>query len=113
MTQFEEAQITRFFVQNGKKILPPAPHVDGIPDAGGGINKDYCESLSSVFDDYASPWFDRMGGYERHNEMLRQPMVLALSITDDVSPSELLTFPTQKTMTYADRSNHLALDQKS
>ena len=68
-------------IQDGKKIDSPSTEISGIP-VSQGIDKEYCKALHGVFNE--RNLFEEVGGYERHNEMLRQPMVMAFSIFDDV-----------------------------
>ena len=82
VTRFEETEVTQFFIQDGKKIETPAPAWDGFPDSSG-ISAEYCNSQFTIFDDQDR--FHQVGGFPRHNEMLKHPMVLTMSITNDVS----------------------------
>ncbi|KAK2010411.1 glycoside hydrolase family 7 protein [Colletotrichum eremochloae] len=80
VTRFEEDRVTQFFVQDGKRIDAPAPAYAGFPDESG-ISPGYCRVLPSVFGE--ANYFEQVGGYHHHNEALRRPMVLAMSISDD------------------------------
>lgn len=82
VTQFKQNNVTQFFVQNGKKILIPAPTFDGFPDSSS-ITPDYCSAEFDVFGDRDR--FDEVGGFSKLNEAFSVPMVLVLSIWDDVS----------------------------
>ncbi|KDN67726.1 putative exoglucanase 1 [Colletotrichum sublineola] len=69
-----------FFVQDGKRIDAPAPAYAGFPDESG-ISPGHCRVLPFVFGE--ANYFEQVGGYHHHNEALRRPMVLAMSISDD------------------------------
>jgi len=80
-------EITKFFVQDGRRIEMPSPRgVVGLPEDGegsNGITRGICDNLGSAFDQ-RDQWAER-GGWETHLELLRRPLVLALSIDHDVS----------------------------
>ena len=62
----------------------PAPALEGLPKEAG-LSADMCSKERAVFGEV-----DTMadnGGWEAHNsQMLSQPMVLVMSIGDDVVP---------------------------
>ncbi|KAI1846612.1 hypothetical protein JX265_009084 [Neoarthrinium moseri] len=80
VTQFNNNNLTQFFVQNGKKIYIPAPTYDGFPDSSS-ITTDYCKAEFNVFGDRNR--FDEVGGWSKLNAALSIPMVLVMSIWDD------------------------------
>ncbi|KAH8171532.1 glycosyl hydrolase family 7 domain-containing protein [Sarocladium implicatum] len=81
VTQFQESGVNQYFIQDGKRIDPPAPHWNDIPDPNGGITEDYCNVRPEVFG--SRDLFNEVGGWDQHVDALRQPMVMALSIDDD------------------------------
>lgn len=82
VTQFSEDFVTQFFIQDGVKIETPAPAYPNFPDVSG-LNAEYCEVRPVEFEDIDR--FGGVGGFNRHVEMLSQPMVLTMAIQDDVS----------------------------
>lgn len=78
-----EEGVKQFFMQDGEKIEPPAPHWEDLPDPEGGLTEDYCYARPVVFE--SLDLFNNVGGWHQHLDALRQPMVMALSIYDDVS----------------------------
>jgi cellulose 1,4-beta-cellobiosidase len=82
VTRFDEKRVTQFFIQDGKKIEVPSPKLPGFPPENG-ITNDYCKAKVVNFDD--KDRFTSVGGFEKHIDALRRPMVMAMSITDDVS----------------------------
>ena len=90
VTQFKENKLTQFFVQNGKKIDIPAPKFDGIPSDSSSITPEFCTSQFKTFGDRDR--FSEVGGFAQLNKALAVPMVLVMSIWDDVS-----RLPCQKT----------------
>ncbi len=93
VTQFKENKLTQFFVQNGKKIDIPAPKFDGIPQDSSSITPEFCTSQFKTFGDRDR--FAEVGGFPQLNKALAVPMVLVMSIWDDVSrlPSQEITSP--------------------
>jgi len=83
VSQFRENRLTQFFVQNGKKIEVPAPKFEGIPSDTSDITPEFCTSQFKVFNDRDR--FAEVGGFSQLNAALRVPMVLVMSIWDDVS----------------------------
>lgn len=78
--------MTQFFLQDGVKIDAPVPVLDGFGGAAvGGLSGEYCETKARVFQEPDT--FLELGGFQRQSQILRQPLVLALSINDDVSRS--------------------------
>lgn len=82
VTQFAEDKLTQFFVQNGKRIDVPAPTDSSISDSSD-ITPELCTNAFTVFDDFNR--FDEVGGFTALNQALNVPMVLVMSIWDDVS----------------------------
>jgi cellulose 1,4-beta-cellobiosidase len=80
VTQFKTDKVTQFFIQDGKKIEVPTPDLPGLP-AQNSINADYCKAKTELYE-YRDRW-NRVGGYAKHLEMLSQPMVLTMGITND------------------------------
>jgi cellulose 1,4-beta-cellobiosidase len=93
VTRFEETGVTQFFIQNGKKINTPPPAVPDFPSVSG-LSSEYCDAKAWNFNE--RDWFNELGGFPSHNAILRRPMVLTLSISDDVSTSAGTTFPASK-----------------
>ncbi len=83
VTQFQKNKLTQFFVQNGKKIVIPAPTFDGIPKESSSITPEFCTAQFKAFDDRDR--FAEVGGFDQLNSALTVPMVLVMSIWDDVS----------------------------
>lgn len=81
VTQFKPDRLTQFFVQNGKKILAPAPTFEGISDTGD-ITAEFCTNQFKAFNDRDR--FAEVGGFSQLNAALGVPMVLVMSIWDDV-----------------------------
>lgn len=82
VTQFQEKKVTQFFVQNGKKIEIPAPTYEGISDSSA-ITPEFCTNQFKVFDDRDR--FSEVGGFPQLAKAFQVPMVLVMSIWDDVS----------------------------
>ncbi|KAI9166322.1 Exoglucanase 1 [Paramyrothecium foliicola] len=80
VTRFEEERVTQFFIQDGKKIEVPSAQAEELPDESG-LSKDYCRAKQSLFDE--PDRFDQVGGFSKHQEAVRTPMVLTMAITDD------------------------------
>jgi cellulose 1,4-beta-cellobiosidase len=78
--------MTQFFVQNNKKITIPPPTFEGLP-ASADITPEFCTKVFDVFGDKNR--FDEVGGWPQLNAALKIPMVLVMSIWDDVSVSIL------------------------
>ncbi|KAK0631560.1 cellobiohydrolase from Melanocarpus Albomyces complexed with Cellotetraose [Immersiella caudata] len=83
VTRFEAERVYQIFVQDGKRIDTPPPSWDGLPKEGG-ISKEMCSKSAEVFGE--PDRFGAKGGWDAHVDMLKRPMVLALSINPDVSP---------------------------
>lgn len=81
VTQFKPGRLTQFFVQNGKKILAPAPTIEGISDTGD-ITAEFCTNQFKTFNDRDR--FAEVGGFSQLDAALGVPMVLVMSIWDDV-----------------------------
>lgn len=69
-------------MQNGKKIEIPAPTYSGISSSSA-ITPEFCTNQFKVFDDRDR--FSEVGGFPQLNKALDVPMVLVMSIWDDVS----------------------------
>lgn len=83
MSQFASNKLTQFLVQDGKKFVIPAPTYSGISTTSD-ITPTFCENQFKVFGDRNR--FSEVGGWTKLNEALRIPMVLVMSIWNDVSP---------------------------
>lgn len=86
------AEITRFYVQNDIVIPNSESTIDGI--TGNTITQDYCDAQKKVFGDEGS--FNDKGGLAQMGAATAGPMVLVMSLWDDVSflPSPPLFFLT-------------------
>lgn len=82
VSQFQENKLTQFFVQDGKKIEIPGPKVEGITQETADITPELCTALFQAFDDRDR--FAEVGGFDAVNTALNTPMVLVMSIWDDV-----------------------------
>lgn len=91
VTQFEENKLTQFFVQDGQKIEIPAPTWEGLPTDSSSITPELCSALFTTFDDRDR--YSEVGGFDAINDALSKPLVLVMSIWDDVS--SLPPFPLQ------------------
>ena len=91
VTQFAESggalsSINRFYVQNGIKYTQP--NADNIPGfTGNAINEAYCSAEESAF---GGTSFSDKGGLAQMSKALSGPMVLVLSLWDDVSACRVL-----------------------
>ncbi|MBH1945560.1 hypothetical protein I5L01_15165, partial [Erythrobacter sp. YJ-T3-07] len=72
--------------QDGAKIEIPAPTYDGISDSSA-ITPEFCTNQFSVFGDRDR--FSEVGGFAQLNKAFQVPMVLVMSIWDDVSCTSL------------------------
>lgn len=89
VTQWTEAKITQFLIQDGKRFDIPAPTWEGLPREAG-LSRDMCLKQPLVFDERDT--MTGNGGWDAHNrQLLNQPMVLVMSIGADVSISRLPT----------------------
>ncbi|GKT41612.1 exoglucanase 1 [Colletotrichum spaethianum] len=105
VTRFEEDQVTQFFIQDGKRIDAPNPTYPNFPNKSG-INSEHCDILAYTFGEPNN--FSRMGGYGHHNDALRRPMVLAMSISDDYWAKNLWldsVFPVDSSFPGAERGD--------
>jgi hypothetical protein len=82
VTQFQENKLTQFFVQGGKKIEIPASTWDGVPQDSAALTPELCEAMPKAFGDRDR--FAEVGGFDQLNVALGVPMVLVMSIWDDV-----------------------------
>ena len=73
--------MSQYFVQDGTKIEIPAPTYEGLPDSSA-ITPEFCDNVFTVFDDVNR--FNEVGGWPALNEALNIPMVLVMSVWDDV-----------------------------
>lgn len=73
--------MSQFFVQGGKTIEIPGPTYDGLPNSSA-ITPEFCDAVFDVFDDRNR--FNEVGGWPALNEALGMPMVLVMSVWDDV-----------------------------
>lgn len=88
VTQFPEeggslSEIRQFFIQNGQVIDMPNSNIDGV--SGNSINSDFCAAQKTAFGD--TNRFADMGGMSTMSTAVSQPMVLVMSLWDDVRPS--------------------------
>jgi cellulose 1,4-beta-cellobiosidase len=72
----------QFLVQNGQRHDIPAPTFEGLPNSSN-ITPEFCDAQFSAFGDRNR--FSEVGGWDKLNEALGLPMVLVMSIWDDVS----------------------------
>ena len=86
VTRFETNKVSQFFVQDNKKIEIPAPTYEGLPSSSN-ITPDFCENQFKVFGDRNR--FSEVGGFDQLNNAFKVPMVLVMSIWDDVSRKTL------------------------
>ncbi len=82
VTQFSPNKIVQFMVQGGKKIDIPGP-ADTSISSSSAITPEFCSNVFKAFGDRSR--FDEVGGFEQLNAALAIPMVLVMSIWDDVS----------------------------
>jgi len=83
VSQFSPDKLTMFFIQNGQKIEMPAPKWEGIPQDNGDLTPAFCSNAPAAFGDRDR--FEEVGGFSQLNAALQVPMVLVMSIWDDVS----------------------------
>ena len=74
--------IRRFYVQNGKVIPNSESTVEGNP--GNQIDETFCKAQKTTFGDVDH--FSLKGGMKQFSKAVEKPMVLVLSLWDDVSP---------------------------
>lgn len=86
MTQFAQNKLSQFLVQNGKKFVIPGPTDTSISSTSD-ITPDFCSKVFTTFDDRNR--FEEVGGWKNLNAALDIPMVLVMSIWDDVSVSNI------------------------
>jgi hypothetical protein len=82
VSQFAQNKLTQFLVQNGKKFVIPGP-TDTSLGSTSDITPDFCSKQFTAFGDRNR--FSEVGGFDQLNAALRLPMVLVMSIWDDVS----------------------------
>jgi len=70
-------------VQGGKKLVIPPPTWDGLPKDSSAITPEFCDAQFTAFGDHNR--FKDVGGFDQLNKALGVPMVLVMSIWDDVS----------------------------
>jgi cellulose 1,4-beta-cellobiosidase len=75
------SEIKRFYVQNGRVIPNSESTIAGV--TGNSITTSYCTAQKAAFGDSNS--FANKGGLAQMGAALAQPMVLVLSLWDDVS----------------------------
>jgi cellulose 1,4-beta-cellobiosidase len=83
VSQFGADAFTQYFIQDGVRIDVPAPTFDGISDTSD-ITDDFCTNQFSVFDERDR--YAEVGGWTAMQEAINIPMVLVMSIWNDVSP---------------------------
>ena len=89
VTQFAPNKLTQFLVQNNKKFVIPSPTYEGISDSSD-ITPEFCKNQFEVFGDRNR--FDEVGGFPQLTKALNIPMVLVMSIWDDVSDHHKRSF---------------------
>jgi len=80
VTQFTEAGLKQFFIQDGARIDIPTPTWEGLPETNE-VGPELCDVLFDVFDDYDR--YTETGGWPAIVDALAQPQVLVLSIWAD------------------------------
>ena len=70
-----------FFVQDGERIDVPAPTFEGISDSAD-ITPELCTNQFEVFGERDR--YEEVGAFEAFNDALNLPMVLVMSIWNDV-----------------------------
>lgn len=88
------ADIKRFYVQDGVVIENSESLIEGAP--GNSVTQEYCDLQKSVFGDQGS--FNDKGGLAQMGEALAAPMVLVLSLWDDVSVTPISRTPEYLTL---------------
>lgn len=73
--------IKRFYVQDGVVFENAESEIPGNP--GNAINEEFCSAQKDVFGD--ENIYEARGGHAKMSEALAMPMVLVLSLWDDVS----------------------------
>jgi cellulose 1,4-beta-cellobiosidase len=79
------SEIKRFYVQNGVVIPNSESNIAGV--SGNSITEDYCSAQKTAFGD--TNVFDERGGLAQMGKALSEPMVLVMSLWDDVSSHPL------------------------
>lgn len=75
------SDIKRFYVQNGKTIPNSESTIPGT--SGNSVNPDFCKAQKVAFGD--GDHFNDMGGFAQFSKGVAAPMVLVMSLWDDVS----------------------------
>lgn len=75
------SEIKRFYVQNGKAIPNSESDIAGLP--GNSVKKDFCDAQKRIFENRDS--FAEKGGLAQMSKAVAAPMVLVMSLWDDVS----------------------------
>lgn len=75
------SEIKRFYVQNGKAIPNSESDIAGV--SGNSITQGYCDAQKKAFGDRGS--FNAKGGMKGMTSAIAKPMVLVMSLWDDVS----------------------------
>ena len=92
------AEIKRFYVQDGKVIANADSQIEGV--TGNTITQDYCDAQKKVFGDEGS--FNNNGGLAKMGEAVAAPMVLVMSLWNDVSqhlnPLNHTALPSEETI---------------
>lgn len=73
--------IRRFYVQGGKVIPNSESTIEGT--SGNEINAEFCKAQKKAFND--GDHFNEKGGMEQFSKAIAKPMVLVMSLWDDVS----------------------------
>lgn len=72
----------QYFIQDGQRIDVPAPTFDGIADSSD-ITDDLCTNQFNVFGERDR--YGEVGGWTAMQDAITKPMVLVMSIWNDVS----------------------------
>lgn len=82
VTRFTAANITQFFVQDGRKIEVPIPTIPGLPPHNG-LTPEMCSATRPLFNERNK--YAEMGGWDTNVKLLSKPLVLSMEINVSVS----------------------------
>jgi len=85
VTQFGDNNITQYFIQGGQKITMPDSTATGV--SGHSLTPDFCKAQLAAFNNRDR--FNEVGGFSAMTSALSKPMVLVMSLWDDVGLSPL------------------------
>ncbi len=85
VTQFVKSgsalgEVKRFYVQNGRTIPNSQSDISGV--GGNSLTSGYCSAQKTAFGDTDS--FNSRGGFSAVSKAVSSPMVLVMSLWDDV-----------------------------